>query len=534
MSDVQACAALSLAEALLAVISLKERATRDSLLILLPLFVVQYTFLKIYRIFVYPFFFSPLRHLPGPTDNHFFLGQEVKKFKASSPNELYLSWSKQWPDAPLIRYMSAGNTEHIIVNNLEAQREVLQTNCYSFVKPPFFTRLVGEINGKGLLFSEGDEHKIQRKLLNGPFSLPNIKSLLPVFQAEAKNLSDDIGKTLAGESSGVVEVSAPIAKATLRIISVTALGAELGDPNLSSFFHECYNRIFEQSLLGNIITVVNSFVPIRRFLPIEANTRFVRANEDIRVLIRRLVKQRVGEVEARKGGEGGEKKGGVGGKDLLTYMIEQEGSGWSEYDILDHLLTFVSAGHETTAMATTWSAYVLATRPDIQDRLRSEISTLSHQFDYNEIESLPYLNNFCREILRVYNPALTIARQTTQPVTISSTLLPKNTPLTINPQITQSHPGVWGPDALSFNPDRWDTLAPEQKSPYALAAFGNGPRICIGKAFAMLEFKTLVVTVVREWVFQGVDGMRDGAEFMNPSLTLKPKGGLRVLVERVG
>lgn len=127
-------------------------------------------------------------------------------------------------------------------------------------------------------------------------------------------------------------MSALFSKATLRIIGVAVLGAELGDPKLSTFFHECYNRIFEQDLLGNVIMAINSFIPIRRFLPIEANLKFMRANTDIRSLIRRLIQQRMKEVEDRKAGASGKIS-----KDLLTYMIEQGESAWTEDDILGHV-----------------------------------------------------------------------------------------------------------------------------------------------------------------------------------------------------
>jgi cytochrome P450 len=110
-------------------------------------------------------------------NNTFLLGQEVHKFKAASPFELYLSWMRQWPEAPFIRYQSIGNSEVLLVNTLAAHREVQHTKNYSFVKPAFFARLVGEIVGKGLLFAEGEEHKKQRRLLAGACVSP-----IPSFQ----------------------------------------------------------------------------------------------------------------------------------------------------------------------------------------------------------------------------------------------------------------------------------------------------------------------------------------------------------------
>jgi cytochrome P450 len=100
-------------------------------------------------------------------DNTFLLGQLVKHFQADGPIDLYLAWMRRWPDAPLIRYLSFVNSEVLLVNSLKAHKDVLQTKCYSFVKPQFFARLVGEIVGIGLLFAEGDEHKKQRRLLAG-------------------------------------------------------------------------------------------------------------------------------------------------------------------------------------------------------------------------------------------------------------------------------------------------------------------------------------------------------------------------------
>ncbi|KAK2810576.1 hypothetical protein FQN50_002833 [Emmonsiellopsis sp. PD_5] len=516
--------------------------TRISSQVLFPVFLVGiYASIKIYDFFIYPFFRSPLRHLPGPKNNHPLLGQELHKFLSPTPTSLYLAWSRQWPDAPFIRHLSVGNSEKLLVNSLAAHREVLQTKCYSFVKPAFFTRLVGEIVGKGLLFAEGEEHRRERRLLSGPFSLANLKKLLPIFQAEAQNLSTDITNILSSSDSGaVVEVSAPLSKATLRIIGVTALGAELGDPKLSTFFHECYHRIFEQDLLGNAIMAINAFVPVRWLLGrVEANRRFVGANRDIRELIRGVIRERIAEIEGRKGeGEGvkGERK------DLLTYMIEQgnvEGEAWTEEEILGHLLNFVAAGHETTALATVWAIYVLATRQDIQTRLRSEITQLLDQTPtapgYTEIESLHYLHNFCREVLRVYSPTVDIPREASEDVLIAGVLIPKGTAISICPQVMHSQGSIWGDDAGVFDPDRWDRLVGEQASPYALESFINGPRICIGRAFAMLEFKVLLVEVVGKWRVGGLVNEGEGeVEVLNPSITLRPRGGLEVFMERVG
>lgn len=124
------------------------------------------------------------------------LGQELNKFRADSPITLQLDWSRRWPDAPFIRYLSIAGREALVVNSLAAHKAVLQTHVHDFVKPPFFSRLVGEITGTGLLFAEGEDHRHQRKLLAGPFSVPNMRKILPVFQRKGESLSEDFAKLL--------------------------------------------------------------------------------------------------------------------------------------------------------------------------------------------------------------------------------------------------------------------------------------------------------------------------------------------------
>jgi hypothetical protein len=122
---------------------------------------------KVYRLFIYPYYVSPLRHLPGPRDHRFPIGHLLHQYRAGSPNEPYVSWAKTWPDAPFIRYLSVGNKDAPLVNSVAAYRDVTRTKCYSFVKPPFFVRLVKDIIGAGLVFAEGDDHRMQKKVLNG-------------------------------------------------------------------------------------------------------------------------------------------------------------------------------------------------------------------------------------------------------------------------------------------------------------------------------------------------------------------------------
>jgi hypothetical protein len=169
-------------------------------------------------------------------DHHFLLGQAVNQFKANSPNEPYVSWVKKWPRADFIRYMTFGNSEALLVTSLAAHKEILQTKCYSFIKPPFLKRLIVDIVGLGLMFAEGEDHKNQRKAFRGMstifgertddhyviwlcepskevadvsvgiLSLSNLKSFVPLFLSKAEELSDLFDRAIAKEG-GIVERS---------------------------------------------------------------------------------------------------------------------------------------------------------------------------------------------------------------------------------------------------------------------------------------------------------------------------------------
>ncbi|KAI5924075.1 cytochrome P450 [Camillea tinctor] len=515
-------------------------------------FLLQYVAVKFYRIILYPAFFSPLRHLPGPTNNHLFLGQELHRYRAPGPVDLELSWVRRWPDAPFIRVVSLAGQETLLVNSLGAHKACLQTNAYDFVKPPFFAGIAREVAGDGLLFSEGEAHRRQRKLLLGPFSAPGMRKLMPVFQAEARRLSEDVLGGIIGEMPyGSFEAIHVFGEAFIHTVGLTILGIRL--ETLSSTyplgFQELYSRILHQGPLGSLISVVNAFVPVRRFLPLEANRRFIRARRDLGTMLRDIIERR-----ARELADGTFRKEIGESRDILTYMLEEaevqrKETGeevWTVDDIIGHLLNFVGAGHESTSTVLVWCIYALATQHSIQDTLRREIATLSPDPTHDEISNLPYLHNFLREVLRLFSPSVLISRESTSPLLIEGIRIPSGTRIELRGPAIHHNPRVWGPRADVFDPARWDA---KPASPYAFEAFAQGPRICPARHFAQAALKAMLVALVRRWRFVGVEKgkgegkgelLRDGEEeigrgvrFANPSLTLRPAGGLRVRFERV-
>ncbi|KAH8899756.1 cytochrome P450 3A5 [Thozetella sp. PMI_491] len=543
--DLYACFIMSLVQMLVLNRWTELAFTTDYISRFLLYFSTQYAMLKAYRTFIYPHFISPMRHMPGPKDNFPLLGQMKNLFAAPTPFDMYVKWANQWPDAPFVRHLGLGNQEILMVNTPTAHKEVLQTYCYSFVKPEMLFRFIGEVIGRGLLFSEKSEHKKQRRMVMGLFSMPNLKRILPLFQEKAQILTDLFSEKVDENGVGCVNVSDFYTKATMDITGVTILGVELDNlrlPNQDMNFIQCYTRVLEQGPLSTLISFINVYLPIRRWVPLEANRGYVRANNEIRRMLRTCIRKRIEDIG--RGDKGVER---TFGRDLLTLMIEErekfayEGAEvLTETEIMEHLLNFLAGGHETTAGAMTWASFLLATHPDVQEKLQAEITGFVQNYaswDYQAIESLHYLNNFCKEVLRVYCPAILSYREATVDITICGQFIPKGTTLVLMPAITNRAKALWGQDAEEFVVDRWDHLAPEAADPYATGTFFHGPRVCIGKNFGLMEFKILLIEVLSKFRFgmtpqlEALEGKTP--EVRNPAPSLRPKGELQVRIEKL-
>ncbi|KAK3339913.1 cytochrome P450 [Lasiosphaeria hispida] len=473
----------------------------------------------IYTLWIYPYFFSPLRHLPSPNSHHFLIGQALNQSRSGDPNQPFVSWAKKWPESEMVRYFSFFNTETILVTGLDAFRDVLSARTYSFVKPPFYVRLLMPLVGKGLFFSEGEEHKTQRRLMGVPFSLTKLKLLLPVFQKKAEELSSYFDKQIETRD-GIIETVGTFTSLTLDIIAIATLGVELHNLEESTRFHECYQQVFNPAPVGQVLFVLDSILPVR-WIPIEANRQFKRATKELRELVREIVRQRVKDVTERGKGIIND----TGRRDLLTYMIEETyttDNPWDEDELMGHILNMLSAGHETTASALQWATHALVKFPDAQHCLRAEVFEMlkkSPTPGYSDIESLQYLDKFCREVLRNWCPSIISYRYTADDVVVGGVLVPKGTTITLMPAVIHHNPGIWGDDADEFKPERWEQ---NTRDPHAFATFFQGPRQCIGRGFSLLEFKIILVEMVRKFSFEDAE-VGEELVLVNPSNVLWPR-----------
>ncbi|KAJ4270185.1 hypothetical protein NW762_001861 [Fusarium torreyae] len=153
--------------------------------------------------------------------------------------------------------------------------------------------------------------------------------------------------------------------------------------------------------------------------------------------------------------------------------------------------------------------------------------------DFNDVDKLPYLHNFVREVLRLYCAVAMAPRQATQGVEIAGVMIPQGTVIQLSPAVMNTHPSIWGPTAQEFDPDRWSDLTGDATSAYAFETFHNGPRMCIGKQLSIMEMKVMLVEMVRRFRIEKPFGTDDRpVEVAGPTFTLRPKDKLVVrLVE---
>ncbi|KAL3437292.1 cytochrome P450 [Aspergillus tetrazonus] len=473
----------------------------------------------IYASFLYPEYLTPIKHIPTPPKRSWIRGN-TGTYVVISPFEGMLNWTKSVPNNGLLRYYIVGNIEQVLVTTPKALSELLVQNAYDYQKPESMRISLARIAGEhGILLVEGQEHKRHRKNLMPAFSYRHIKDLYPTFWAKSVEMVKYIEKSLQDRrdtGDNTVTVRPWASRATLDIIGLAGMDRDFG--SLADPHNELaaqYHRILEDPPLWLKLLFAAAFVlgneELVMALPVKRNRDIAEGAKYVRQVAQQLISEKRERIKHNPD----EAEGGGGGKDILSVALNS--GKFTDIELIDQMMTFLAAGHETTSSALQWSVYALCKHPNIQTRLRQEIRSNLPSISSNDpkpvtaeaVDSLPYLHAFCNEVLR-FHPSVPITfRTTTRDTTLAGTLLPKGTQLTISPEVINHDPELWGPDAHIFNPDRW--IGPGRantggaSSNYALMTFLHGPRSCIGQGFAKAELACLVAAMVGRFEMELAD-----------------------------
>ncbi|KAM7198356.1 pisatin demethylase cytochrome P450 monooxygenase [Rhypophila sp. PSN 637] len=443
-------------------------------------------------------------------------------------------WSRTIPNNGLIRYMHLLNRERLIVTSAQGLREVLAENSYDYVKPHLLRAMVGKILGYGLLLSEGDVHKLQRKNLMPAFSFRHIKELYPIFWSKAQALVHGVEAEITSTSSSTVDMADWASRASLDIVGSAGMGHEfnsLSNPTIEDTM-KMYGSMIKQSRGAKLLTAMQLIFPafITDYLPFQRNMGVLAASKAARATSRKL-------IDAKRAQMAQDKKLSP---DVITTALQS--GHFTDEGLVDTMMTFLAAGHETSAAALTWTIYLLAQHISVQDRLRAEIrhqvpvGLVDTAMDAKTLDSIQYLHAVCQESLRMYAPIPFTVRDADKDTTILGQFVPKGTMIILCPWAINYDHELWGGEhADVFDPERW--MQPGQansggaKSNYANLTFLHGPRSCIGQKFAVAELMALTCALVGRFEFT----LPKGGEVISDitdGIVAKPRDGLKVLVRR--
>jgi cytochrome P450 len=395
--------------------------------------------------------------------------------------------------------------QYYLLNAPVAAHRVLVENAKAYHKSPNYQGLKIML-GQGLLTSEGEFWRRQRRLAQPAFHRDKIASFVDVMASCTNDMLDRWER----EHPGVLDVHGEMMRLTLRIVGKTLLSADLEAD--AKQFGEALNVAIKWAN-----EYVESIVRVPPSIPTPKNLRFRRAQGLIESVVMRVVdeRRRTGEDKA----------------DLLSMLMgsEDETSGevMSDRQLKDELLTLTLAGHETTANALSFTFDLLSRHPDVLRRLRAEVSRVlgGRSPRLEDLAQMPYTKAVIEESLRLYPPAWVFERIALEDDEVLGYRIPKGSIVAVAPWVIHRNPELW-PNPEGFDPERF--LKPDpNRHKLAYIPFGAGPRTCIGNVFALTEMQVLLPLIVQRASLELLPGTEID---LDPSITLRPKKGLPMAV----
>ena len=402
-----------------------------------------------------------------------------------------------------------GPVELHLLNRPEWIRDVLVTRAASFHKGRGLER-AKRLLGEGLLTSEDPVHLRQRRMMQPAFHAQRIAGYAGAMAALADRSTE---RWSAGQ---VRDVALEMTRLTLAIV-----GRTLFDADVESEADEIGAALTTAlGLFGRTFTL--PYFELLDRLPLPMNRRFDRAKARIDATIARLIAER---------------RRAPGGADLLSLLVsasdtEGDGGGMTDAQVRDEAITIFLAGHETTANALAWTWYLLARNPDAEARLHAEVDAVlgGRSPTAADLPRLPWTEMVLAESMRLFPPAWIIGRRAIEPQEIGGFDVPRGSIVVVSQWVTHRDPR-WFPDPERFDPERFRASAKEARPRFAYFPFGGGPRVCIGEGFAWMEGILVLAAIARRWRLRLAP---DQDIVPAPSITLRPRDGIRMVLERRG
>jgi cytochrome P450 len=418
------------------------------------------------------------------------------------PLDFCLRAKREYGD--LVRIRVATNDWYVLSAPRHVHR-VLVTEASNFEKPALAKRLWKPFLGNGIVASDGPYWKRQHKLI------------LPGFH---KKRIDGYGEAMVRLTEAMVagwtpgerrDICNDFTDLTLAIVAKTLFDADVsGKARHVGHLMDVINQL--------LVDHIHMPVELPRWWPSQGNRRKVSALDDFRRVVREIIEER--------------RASGVDHGDLLSTLVfarDEAGKSMTDSEIHDEAVTLFFAGHETTSIALTYMWYLLATHQDVQEKVKKEIESVvgDRPLTVTDLPKLPYLDMVVKESMRILPPVWSYMRAPIEDFIVDDYTIPSRAIVFISPFILQ-HDRRSFPDPETFRPERF-LPAEEAKIPQgAYVPFAAGPRVCLGKNFAMMEARLVLGTLVQHCRITIPD---DYEIVFFPRLALRPKHGMPSDVE---
>jgi cytochrome P450 len=418
-------------------------------------------------------------------------------------------WAQEHFEEPIVRGgLPFGQV--VVINQPDAIKRVLLDNADNYRKDTLQRRVLAAGLGDGLLSAEGEQWRVQRRTLAPLFARRTVMEFAPAMLGAANALADRWRRV----EGSTIDVAAEMTRLTLDVLERTIFSDGFGRDAeelraaMATYFNTI-GRISALDLLG-----VPGFVPRVSRLRVRSSLRFFEQaiDEMIATRSRRLADD-----------------ASDGPSDILTLLLRAldptTGQRMSEAEVRSNILTFISAGHETTANALTWTLFLLGQSPEWLARVEQEVERVGTPAA-GTIERLVETRAAIEEAIRLYPPIAAISRVAIDADELGGEMIRQGTMVVVAPYVLHRHRLLWkDPDV--FDPLRFLPDARNKIDRFAYLPFGAGPRTCIGSTFALQEATLVLATIAKRFRWQLAPG-----HSIEPLLrvTLRPAGGLPMLI----
>ncbi|MGK4584185.1 cytochrome P450 [Kitasatospora sp. HPMI-4] len=400
--------------------------------------------------------------------------------------------------------------EFYLVSSPEGAQQVLATQAANFRKENAIYQEIRESFGNGLLTSQDEDYRRQRRLVQPLFTPRRVNGYADAMGIESEALVERWTELAGGPAGGVVDAAEEMSRFALRTVARILFGADVEDAT------KVVRRHFP--VLGHYV-VARGFSPVRlpRRWPTPGNRAAAAAERELYRVCDEIIARR----QAQDGGQEADDLLG-----LLAAARDEDGGRLDPAELREQVLIFLLAGHETTSTSLTFALQLLGLHPEEQRRARAEVDALlgdGRRPQADDLAELPYLTRVLKEAMRLYPAAPAFGRRSVAESVVDGVVIPAGADVLVSPYAAHRHPLHWE-DPERFDPERFTPEREAARHRYAWFPFGGGPRACIGQHFSMLESVLGLAAFLRAFEIETVDtGVRLGQ-----GVTLEVRGPVRV------